>query len=159
MQKRKQTPQPPERYAWASMKGRCTNPNHPNYRYYGGRGIVVCDRWMHSFRAFLADMGPRPSKDHSLDRIDNDGPYSPENCRWATRKTQQRNSGRAGRIEYQGRIVSYIELAEILQMRWGTIYQRIRAGWSIEEIIAKPIPCKGPIETPRSKKRIKPQPS
>ena len=73
------------------MKRRCYNKNQKYYPRYGGRGIFVCDRWLDSYEAFLEDMGRRPSSRHSIDRIDNDGNYTPSNCRWATKTEQSRN--------------------------------------------------------------------
>jgi hypothetical protein len=73
------------------MKQRCYNPKRKNYKYYGGRGIVVSDEWRNSFETFFADMGPRPSDNHSIERIDSDGPYSKGNCKWATSTEQTWN--------------------------------------------------------------------
>lgn len=80
-----------ENKAWRRMKTRCYNSNIPDYKYYGAKGVVVCERWRDSFENFLADMGERPSPKHSLDRIDSNGNYEPSNCRWATDYVQSRN--------------------------------------------------------------------
>ena len=77
---------------WSQMKDRCTNKNNKNFHHYGGRGIIVCKEWMDSFEQFLKDMGSRPSDMHSIDRIDVDGNYDPNNCRWATHKEQMNNT-------------------------------------------------------------------
>ncbi len=78
---------------WASMKQRCYNPNSNFYHRYGGRGITVCDRWRDSFEAFLDDIGLKPSRKHSIDRIDGEGNYEPGNVRWASPSVQQNNRG------------------------------------------------------------------
>ena len=90
----------PEYRAWKGMKTRCTNDREKGWKNYGGRGIRVCDRWLNSFEAFLADVGPRPSPQHSIDRFpDNDGNYEPGNVRWATRKQQSENRRKPSRKE------------------------------------------------------------
>lgn len=76
---------------WERMRGRCLNPANPRFHYYGGRGVTICPSWLDSFEAFLADMGPRPTPKHSIDRINNDGNYEPSNCRWALPIVQQNN--------------------------------------------------------------------
>lgn len=115
----------PENLIWRGMKYRCNNPNFRLYKNYGGRGIKVCEKWAASFEAFYADMGPRPSELHSIERIDNDGNYEPDNCRWATRKEQQRNR-RACRPVIRGDGESYKTLVEAAEVV-GTCAENIRS--------------------------------
>lgn len=81
----------PEYNVWQNMKRRCLDPNNKSYPTYGGRGITVCKRWINDFAAFMRDMGPRPSPDHTLERVNNKRGYTPSNCVWATRKEQYVN--------------------------------------------------------------------
>ena len=103
-----------EYIAWCSLKGRCLNPNDAGYKNYGGRGIRICDRWLNSFPNFLEDMGERPTKKHSIDRIDNDGNYESGNCRWATRLEQGRNKRNVRLITINGKTKCITEWVEFL---------------------------------------------
>ena len=113
--------------SWLKMRERCHNPAHDKYPYYGGRGIVVCDRWRDDFRAFYADMGERP-EGRTLDRIDLDGHYTPENCRWATRQEQNRNKSNTVLVDHNGEMISTSEFARIYGVGQTSLSQRIRAG-------------------------------
>ena len=106
----------PEYKAWKSLIYRCSLPKDKNWLRYGGRGISVCSKWSESFQAFLDDVGPRPSIKHSIDRIDNNGNYEPGNCRWATRREQQRNKRNNIRINYNGEDRLLVEVIEELAL-------------------------------------------
>ena len=121
---------------WTAMKTRCLNPNASNYHLYGSRGITICPEWIDSFEAFYADMGPRPSPDYSIDRIDNDGPYSPDNCRWATQQEQRRNSRQNVMLTYNGRTMCVVAWAEQLGLGCDAIRYRLRHGWPTEKVLA-----------------------
>lgn len=112
---------------WSAMRQRCNLPTHYAYADYGGRGIQVCERW-DSFENFLADMGEPPTQRHSLDRIDNNGDYCPENCRWATKIEQVRNTRNSMYVTIDGITRHVMEWAEITGVRGDTIRQRIKRG-------------------------------
>src|SRR3990167_8938655 len=99
-------PRPAEYEIWSAMIQRCHNPKNQAFPRYDGRGILVCDAWRASFKTFAAAMGTRPSARHTLDRIDNDGPYTFDNCRWATKREQALNTRRNVRLEHQGRTLT-----------------------------------------------------
>jgi hypothetical protein len=122
---------------WSQIVQRCCNPNNPAYPRYGGRGIKVCDRWRHSLEAFAADMGERPSPAHSVDRVDNDGPYSPSNCRWATRTDQARNRQSSHLIAAHGQTRTLQEWADLTGLNRSTIARRIARGLTGERAVAK----------------------
>lgn len=126
----------PEYSAWVSMLQRCNNPKRKNFHEYGGRGIKVCEQWK-TFPVFLADMGKRPSSDHSLDRKDNNGNYGPANCRWATKKQQQRNRRVSHVLTVAGVSATIAEWAEETGVGTSTIRQRLMRGWTPEAAIKK----------------------
>jgi hypothetical protein len=130
----------PEYVSWASMIQRCTNPRTVKYHRYGGRGIKVCEAWLNSFEQFYADMGPRPSEQHSIERDNTDGHYEPKNCRWATTKEQNNNTS-------QNRIVTIDGHAQTLAtavsasphgLLRGTVQSRLHRGWSEEDAVKTP---------------------
>jgi hypothetical protein len=122
---------------WSGMKDRCCNLNEAHYKDYGGRGIVVCERWMHSYQNFLADMGRRPTSRHTLEREDVNGPYSPDNCTWATYKQQARNRRSNVEITFNGETLCIAEWAEKLGIKEQLIRGRIRYGWSVERALTE----------------------
>jgi hypothetical protein len=114
--------------AWIGMKGRCLNPDYKNFKNYGGRGITVDPLWVSSFKKFLEDMGQAPTKQHSLDRIDNERGYTPENCRWATKKEQSRNTRTNRKLLFDGQEMPVAQLAEELGVPAHRIYAAIYKG-------------------------------
>jgi hypothetical protein len=118
----------PEYFRWLSMKLRCYHPSHHAFKDYGGRGITVCDRWKHDFEAFLSDVGERPSPEHSLDRIDNDGNYEPNNVRWATRQEQANNRRTNVKVTYDGREQTLAQWARELGITPEGVAYRVKHG-------------------------------
>jgi len=119
-----------------AMKQRCYDKNHSRYSAYGGRGITICDRWLRSFNAFFEDMGPRPFK-MSIERIDNNGNYEPENCKWATRKEQARNTRKKRTIVVDGIERHVAEIAEEHGINLRTFTIRLARGWPLEKALSR----------------------
>lgn len=122
---------------WAAIKRRCYNPNAAFFARYGGRGIVMCERWRTSFDSFMEDMGPRP-EGGTIDRIDNDGNYEPGNCRWVSQKEQVRNTSVNRRITVRGETASLAEWCERAGVSYSRTIQRLNAGESAEEALFGP---------------------
>ena len=118
---------------WSEMKRRCLNPNDARYRNYGGRGIKVCNEWLHDFQAFYDwAMSHGYTDNLTIDRIDNDGNYEPSNCRWTTYKQQANNTSNNHFLTYNGETHTISEWSMITGIKSQTISNRIRRGWSIE---------------------------
>lgn len=132
------------------MRRRCRN-----VAGYVDRGIVVCEQWSNNFDAFLADMGPRPSPAHSLDRINNDGNYEPSNCRWATQSQQNFNKRNARVLEFRGERLHITEWAKRVGISYRIINMRLKEGWSIEHALTLPLQ-RGKLP-PGVKKKLGPQ--
>lgn len=126
----------PEYAVWRFMRQRCHVPSSKGYPGYGGRGIVVCKRWRDSFKNFYQDMGPRPSPEHSIERVSNDGPYSPENCRWATMKEQANNRRGNHLIAFNGKTQTISQWAYELGINHNTLLARLnKYKWPIEKAL------------------------
>lgn len=124
---------------WSNLRDRCHNPNGDAYKDYGGRGIKVCSRW-DDFSAFIADVGKRPSKRHTLDRINNDGNYEPGNVRWATRSEQNNNKRSNRLVTYRGVTMTLNQALTVSGRKVDrmTATSRIRSGWTIDSALEMP---------------------
>lgn len=125
-------------HVWSAMKGRCTNPSHPLYQRYSRPWghILVCDRWLESLDNFIENMG-YPPDGFTLERIDNEGHYTPENCRWATQQEQLLNTRRNKHLTFQGKTQTVIEWARELGINHSTLYKRLnRSSWSVERALS-----------------------
>lgn len=132
----------PEYNCWRSILDRCLNPNATLYPQYGGVGITCCQRWrrgaggLSAFQCFLSDMGPRPSRNHTVDRFPNfRGNYSPRNCRWATYGEQARNRRSNVRIRHHGETLCALDLCAKLRIGYRKFLQRIHRGWTVRRAI------------------------
>jgi hypothetical protein len=135
---RKKSNRREEHNIWHDMKRRCADASRKDYARYGARGIRVCDRWRESFENFYADMGPRPSPKHTIDRIDNNGDYSPENCRWATASQQQNNRRQTVFLVFRGEKKALTDWARELGFSRNTLQLRYRRGWDAERMLTTP---------------------
>jgi hypothetical protein len=130
---------------WINMKQRCSNPKASRYSRYGGRGIRVCDRWVHgeggkpAFECFVEDMGPKPTPQHSIERKDKDGNYEPGNCRWSIPTEQARNRRTTVSVDFDGEKISLAEYCERQNLTYKIVHQRLSRGWSLERATNYPV--------------------
>lgn len=126
----------PEYMVWAGLKRRC---KRTDMKRYGGRGISVCKEWAESFEAFYNDMGKRPSDKHSIDRINNDGNYCKDNCRWATSEDQANNRSTNVFVEWDGELITLANLAKRYNLKTNVLHSRLKLGkYTINEALATP---------------------
>lgn len=128
----------PTYVVWHGIIQRCFNPKNPSWPDYGGRGITMCDEWRKSFDAFLADMGERPDG-CSIDRVDNDGSYSKDNCVWAGNTDQARNRRNNRQLTFNGKTQTLAEWAEETSIPYFTLNARLRRGWTIERTLSEEV--------------------
>lgn len=127
---------------WKDMKARCYNPNNKAYSYYGGKGIKVSDEWINDFGQFIKDMGNRPTDLHSIERKNYNENYCKENCVWATRAEQNRNTSQNRWLEFQGEKLCITDWGIKMGLERRTIAKRLDMGWSIEDALTKPLRTK-----------------
>lgn len=123
--------------SWRGMIQRCTNPKANAYHHYGGKGVTVCERWRR-FANFLADMGERPSKDHSIDRKVGSGNYDPTNCQWSTPLEQGRNTSRNRILTHEGQAMPLSAWAERAGITASTLWNRLSSGWTVGDALTTP---------------------
>jgi hypothetical protein len=128
----------PEHRVWMSMRVRCLNPDNDAYRNYGGRGITIAPEW-DDFRAFLRDMGPKPTPKHQLDRVDNSKGYSKENCRWTSRVENLNNKRTNRSLTFNGKAQTIAQWAAEAGMNYRTLNNRINRGWPVERALTEPV--------------------
>jgi len=128
----------PEYTVWEAMHQRCRDPNSPSYRLYGAKGVTVCERWR-DFATFYADMGPRPSSKHTIDRVDNAKGYEPSNCKWATRIEQNNHTSRNVHVTYDGRTQTVAQWARELGVTYHILRNRLKLGWDFKRAVTQPV--------------------
>jgi len=126
----------PEYRTWNGMVNRCHNTKNGSYHRYGARGISVCDSWRWSFENFLKDMGEKPADEYSIDRVDNEGDYTKENCRWATKREQANNRRSSYNITHDGVTLTQIQWARRLKINQPTLSRWLKNGMSFKDVIA-----------------------
>lgn len=131
----------PEYVSWVCLKQRCTNPKHPAFHNYGGKGVRICEQWAgpEGFPRFLRDMGRKPTPGHTLDRIDSDGHYEPGNCRWSNWTEQGRNRRTNRVLTVGGETLCIAEWSERTGITQSNISNRLRDGWSADEAVTTPV--------------------
>ena len=127
---------PGEWNSWRAMHERCSNPKYRRYDLYGGRGIVVCERW-ESFRQFLQDIGPKPTPKYTIERGNSDADYEPSNCRWATQVEQMRNTSKNRVLTFNGKTQCLSAWAEEMRMPSQVLVHRLNRGWSVERALCQ----------------------
>lgn len=129
----------PEYKHWTGMINRCENPGATRFEHYGGRGIKICERWRENFKNFYEDMGPRPAPGYSVDRIDTNGDYEPNNCRWATPMEQSRNTRANRLVSVGGHTITLAEAIEKSPVAYKTALRRIIRGWDPVDAVTLPV--------------------